>query len=233
MEAVEYTNDQLVCAHRVTAEHYADSGNVQRYIEFVERNGNIGTLVDWGRTQGVSFEGVIVEAGCGPGLHLAFLESVGAREIVAVDLSPAMVEEARRRSGQLSVSSEAVVADITEEIPVSDGGADVVFSNAVLLHLGPTQFAAAQSEFYRVLKDGGRQVSRLLLDPEGSERAEGQIGRPEIHHSGRYFHLYTADEIQGMLEGVGFEPGVTIERDSDLGGNWGRFITRKPLSVAP
>jgi len=230
-----HSSDRVTTARLATAEYYADPGTVERYIDFVERKGNIGTLVDYGVRNGVNYKGAsVVDAGCGPGLHLACFEKVGAQNIRAVDLSPAMVEAARGRAEQLGIPCTVDIANITtpSSIPMPDETATIVSSDAVLLHLSPDEFRKAQKEFYRVLVTGGWQVARLLLESD-TKREPGEMGRADIHKSGRLFWLYNPDEVQSMLEESGFVVD-NIEPDSDLGGSWGRYVAHKSeCSIEP
>jgi SAM-dependent methyltransferase len=81
-----------------------------------------------------------------------------ATEVVAIDVSPAVVELARSRHPGM----DARPAD-TRALPFEDGAFDVVLSNSTLDHFESlTDVRAALAELRRVLEPGGRLV--LTLD---------------------------------------------------------------------
>lgn len=70
--------------------------------------------------------GPVADAGCGPG-HVAFHLAAAGADVTGFDLSPAMVDEARRRFGELPF----IVADLTALPPPSATSAVVDRSAAV------------------------------------------------------------------------------------------------------
>jgi len=93
----------------------------------------------------------ILEIGCGTGKNTRWLSET-ARQVQAIDFSPAMIERA-----QQNCRGEHVIftlADITERWPVADASIDLVTCNLVLEHIDDLQFLFAEAA--RVLVDGGR-----------------------------------------------------------------------------
>src|SRR5215211_6168794 len=92
----------------------------------------------------------VLELGCGTGKNSEWL-ATQARELVALDFSPGMLDVARRRVRAQHV--RFVEHDITRPWPVDASSIDVVVGNLVLEHvrdLGPIYAEAA-----RVLRPGG------------------------------------------------------------------------------
>jgi SAM-dependent methyltransferase len=80
-----------------------------------------------------------------------------AAEVVAVDVSPAVVELARTRHPGLDARS----AD-TRELPFEDGAFDLVLSNSTLDHFAVLDdVRGALAEMHRVLEPGGRLLITL------------------------------------------------------------------------
>jgi SAM-dependent methyltransferase len=80
-----------------------------------------------------------------------------ADEVVAIDVSPAVVETARRRHPDL----DGRCAD-TRELPFADGTFDVVISNSTLDHFDAIDdVRASLAELHRVLEPGGRLLITL------------------------------------------------------------------------
>lgn len=90
----------------------------------------------------------VLDAGCGTGLLLEKAAGVAA-EAVGVDISPGMLELAKRRG------LEVFLSDITE-LPFDDESFDTVYSFKVLAHV--ERIEAALEEMARVTKPGGHLV---------------------------------------------------------------------------
>lgn len=100
--------------------------------------------------------GNVLELGCGTGFFLLNLKLAGVVEHGHVtDLSPGMVEVARRNASRLGFEVEGRVAD-AERIPYDDGTFDLVVGHAVLHHIPDVE--QSLREVLRVLKPGGRFV---------------------------------------------------------------------------
>jgi len=100
--------------------------------------------------------GDVLELGCGTGFFLLNLKLAGVVEHGHVtDLSPGMVEVARRNASRLGFEVEGRVAD-AERIPYDDGTFDLVVGHAVLHRIPDCE--QALREVLRVLRPGGRFV---------------------------------------------------------------------------
>lgn len=109
--------------------------------------------------------GTCVEVGCGPGRMTAALAERFGR-VVAVDVSPAMVEQARRNVPDPRVEFRVVAGDRLDG--VESGNADAVVCYLVLQHL-PTREAISAyfAEFGRVLAADGEAFVQLPVLDEG------------------------------------------------------------------
>ena len=95
----------------------------------------------------------VLDLGTGSGRLLAGLASRAAT-VIGVDASPALLEEARRRTADLAAdeSIELRLGDMAH-LPVQDGEVDTVVANMVLHHL--PEPARVFPEIRRVLRPGG------------------------------------------------------------------------------
>ncbi|HTO07057.1 MAG TPA: methyltransferase domain-containing protein [Myxococcota bacterium] len=100
----------------------------------------------------------VLEVGCGTGsVWSANAERLPAGlSLVLSDLSPGMLEAARRRLAQLSPAPELRTAD-AQSLPFPDASFDVAIANHMLYHV-PDR-ARALAELARVLRPGGRLVA--------------------------------------------------------------------------
>jgi arsenite methyltransferase len=118
----------------------------------------------------------VVDVGSGAGfdsLIAAQLVAPGG-QVLGVDMTPAMLEKARRALEESGSGNVEFRQGYAESLPVEDGWADVVISNGVL-NLMPDK-AAALREMQRVLKPGGRlQIGDILVQKAVSENAKQKI----------------------------------------------------------
>ncbi len=118
----------------------------------------------------------IVDVGCGAGIDsLIAARMVGSDgEVIGVDMTPEMLEKARRSSEEASLAQVKFLRGYAEDLPVPDGWADVIISNGVL-NLMPDK-SATLSEMHRVLKPGGRlQIGDILVQKAVPESAKQKI----------------------------------------------------------
>jgi len=106
--------------------------------------------------------GPVVEVGCGPGHVTAYLADAGA-DALGLDLSPAMVAEARRRFPDGSYE----VGDLRRLIRPSTGpGWQAVLAWYSLIHLGASELPDAIAALARPLDAGGWLVLALHAGAE-------------------------------------------------------------------
>jgi len=118
----------------------------------------------------------VVDIGCGAGIDsLLAAKMVGPTgKVIGVDMTPAMLEKARKSASEAQICNVEFVEGYAESLPVPDGWADVVISNGVL-NLMPDKTAALK-EMVRVLKPGGRlQIGDILVQKAVPDSARQKI----------------------------------------------------------
>jgi SAM-dependent methyltransferase len=177
----------------------------------------------------------VLDLGSGAGLD-AFLAAgrVGERgRVIGVDMTPAMLERARRNAERAGRANVEFREGRLEALPVEDASVDAVTSNCVI-NLVPDK-AAVFREIARVLRPGGRLViSDIVLDgrlPEPLERdlyayvgcisgaapresylallAETGLGEVEILKDEDYLAAVSfcvPQDVLALLERVGVKP---------------------------
>jgi ubiquinone/menaquinone biosynthesis C-methylase UbiE len=129
----------------------------------------------------------VLDLGCGIGDMTLTLLAAGA-QVTAIDLSPGMVDVARRRVERFMPDAEATfVASPAEDLPFPDDSFDVVAGRLILHHLEITR---APAEIARVLAPGG---SALFVE-NSARNPVLMFARDRV--AGRYgvTRLGTADE---------------------------------------
>lgn len=110
-----------------------------------------------------------LDAGCAAGWYAQQLAGRGA-EVTAIDLSPAMVEAARRRTGS---KVRVLCHDLEEPLPFADRSFDAVLSSLTLHYL--QNWGPVLAEFRRVLVPGGMllcSVHHPFMDLKLSESGD-------------------------------------------------------------
>jgi SAM-dependent methyltransferase len=118
----------------------------------------------------------VLDLGSGAGTDsLIAVQMVGDDgRVTGIDMTPAMLEKARRAGAQMGVTNVEFVEGEAERLPFDDEAFDVVISNGVI-DLIPDKDAVF-AELYRVLVPGGRiQVADVTIQNPVSEEGRRKI----------------------------------------------------------
>jgi SAM-dependent methyltransferase len=118
----------------------------------------------------------VVDLGCGAGMDSLIAARLVAPEgqVIGVDMTPSMLEKARRAVEEAGIENADFHQGFGEEMPVDDGWADVVISNGVL-NLMPDKIAGLE-EMARVLKPTGRlQIADIMVQKTVPDSGKRQI----------------------------------------------------------
>lgn len=141
--------------------------------------------------------------------------------VVGVDMTPAMLERARRVADELGLRNVEFREGILEALPVADGWADVVISNGVLNLVADK--AQVLAEAFRVLRPGGiLQFADIAVGGEVPEAAKCDIELWTDCIAGGL----SVDEWCQLIQDAGFaEPAVGLPTDT-FGGAAGESRAR-------
>ena len=111
----------------------------------------------------------VLDLGTGTGsVAIAAAAMLGPNgRVVAVDISPEMLEKARARIQGLALPNVAFEVGRAEAIPAGDSSLDAVLASLSLMYAIDRQSAAR--EMFRVLKPGGRMVAAVWAGPEDAD----------------------------------------------------------------
>ncbi|GFK95324.1 Ubiquinone/menaquinone biosynthesis C-methyltransferase UbiE [Fundidesulfovibrio magnetotacticus] len=143
----------------------------------------------------------VVDLGSGGGFDcfLAARQVGDAGHVIGVDMTPEMVEKARRNARSIGCANVSFRLGEIEHLPVADGEADVVISNCVV-NLS-TDKARVFREAFRVLRPGGRIA---MTDIVALADMPGDIRRDVRLHAECVAGAETVGRLEAMLADAGF-----------------------------
>ncbi|HXS33098.1 MAG TPA: class I SAM-dependent methyltransferase [Solirubrobacterales bacterium] len=143
--------------------------------------------------------GTIIDCPCGAGPALRELRPDAAVRYLAADLSPSMLNRARRRARQRGLEGIEFAETDATEIPLPAGSGDLFLSYWGLHCFDDPP--AALAEAARVLKPGGRLVGCCFVRGRDSWR-QRLLVRPG---SGDFGQVGTQSEVEAWLADRGFD----------------------------
>jgi SAM-dependent methyltransferase len=147
-------------------------------------------------------QGQVVELGCGPGHVGRYLHDRGV-DISGLDLSPAMIDAARR----LNPAMQFVVGTMLD-LPYLDGSLAALVAFYAIIHFDSGQLDQAIREFRRVLRPGGLAAVAFHVGDETVHRDEwwGQAVSLD-------FHLLEPAGVSRRAVAAGLSVEELLERD--------------------
>ena len=136
--------------------------------------------------------------------NTAFAVAEFARQVTGLDVSPAMLAQARERAEREGVGNVTFLEGAAEQLPFPDAMYALVTSRHAPHHF--RDLAAFLREARRVLEPGGRLVLADQITPESSDQAELQ-GWVEFWQQTRdpsHFRQRTQAEWRGLAAEAGF-----------------------------
>jgi len=95
--------------------------------------------------RGIPKSARILEIGCNAGHNLLHLQTMGYKNVYAIELNPTVVELAKKR-----VPGAQIIQGDALDVPFKDGFFDLVFTSGVLIHIAPRHRRRVMAEIYRV-----------------------------------------------------------------------------------
>ncbi|MDR7276638.1 class I SAM-dependent methyltransferase [Catenuloplanes atrovinosus] len=154
-------------------------------------------------------DGPVGDLGCGPGRVSAYLHGLGVPDVVGVDLSPAMIAEARRRYP----GPRFEVGSIDRLDGIADGGLAGAVAWYSIIHTPREGVPGLLAECRRVVRPGGplllafQSIHPGMPDRVRVERAYG--------HEGLTLDAYRWDPgtVMALLVAAGFVAHTTAVRE--------------------
>ncbi len=138
--------------------------------------------------------GPVADVGCGPGHVTAELEKLGL-DAFGIDLSPAMVETARREHPGLRFE----VGSMTD-LELADDSVGGLLAFWSLIHVPDDAIPGVFGHFRRVLRPGAPLLLGFHVGDTSRLKTEGYGGHPMKV----YVHRRTPERVAGWLRDAGF-----------------------------
>ena len=152
-------------------------------------------LAAFAETVRVGDLGPVADLGCRPGRITAYLADLGV-PVLGIDLSPKMIELARRAHPDLTFTVGSMTAP-----PVGDDELGGILAFYSTHHTPPDQLPVVFAEFHRVLAPGGQlMLAGHVGDDQLLRPTQAYGGHPVSYES----HLLPPDRIAELLGQAGF-----------------------------
>jgi arsenite methyltransferase len=175
-----------------------DYSGTDGYVPDADLNLGCGLPV---KHAGIAPGHTVVDLGSGAGNDVFVARRIvgDAGRVIGIDMTPEMIDKARRNNEKLGYANVEFRAGDIEALPVEDASTDVVVSNCVL-NLVPDK-RKAFAEIMRILKPGGHFcVADIVLKGELPEKLRGVAEM----YTGCVSGALQEDEYLGIIRETGF-----------------------------
>ena len=146
----------------------------------------------------------VLDVACGPGI-VACAAASHARHVTGIDLTPAMIDQARERQRKAGLDNISWQVGDATRLPFEDATFDVVLTRYSFHHIPDP--AAALREMTRVCQRGGRVV---VIDATPTAETQDAYDRMETLRDPSHASALTLDQLRALGQQAGL-----IERAID------------------
>ena len=184
-------------------------------------------------------ESILIDFGAGTGTF-ALAAAPLCRRVIAIDVSPHMLEVLRRQSREQGIDNIEIVQAGFLSYEHQGDPVDIIYSRHALHHLPDFWKAIALARIYHLLNPGGTFMLRDLIysfDPHDADAVieqwlSGAASSPDAGWTRAELETHLREEfspfswlLEPMLERAGF----TIEAVTHHGSIYSTYICRKPV----
>lgn len=139
----------------------------------------------------------VLDVACGPGIVACAL-APHAAHVTGIDLTPAMVEQARQRQSRLGLRNMAWHIGRADALPFADASFDRVVTRYSLHHM--TDPLAVLAQMRRVCRPGGRV---LVIDATPAPDCQAAYDRMETLRDPSHTSALTLEQLRGLGRALG------------------------------
>jgi len=192
--------------YSIFSEDYTD---LEGYVKSADLKLGCGMPVEYA---GISKGATVLDLGSGAGNDVFIARALTGKtgEVIGVDMTPKMIEIARKNAQDLKLENVKFRQGEIEDLPLAGDRVDVVISNCVL-NLVPDK-GQAYREVHRVLKPGGHfAISDVVIkgDLPESLRKAGEM------YAGCVAGALQKHEYMGVIHDAGFQ-NVSIRTEKEI-----------------
>lgn len=152
--------------------------------------------------ESVKGAGIVCDLGCGPGHIASYLRGRGV-SVCGMDLSPRMIEEARRLNPGIEFAQGNMLA-----LPVDDESWAGIAAFYAIVNFPPPDLSQVMREMHRVLQEGGRVLMSFHIGDEIKHLDELLGCAASLD-----FYFFRTEHVTDCLRAAGFEIEEVIERE--------------------
>ena len=190
------SQDKVLHCYNTVADDYA----AERWGELSKKHLDTLLLKEFAAVN--KDKGLCADFGCGPGQTTRFLYDNGLTDIVGIDLSPAMVNAARRLSPQIKFETGDLL-----NIGYSPEVLGSVLAFYAIVHFNNDEIRKCFGEINRVLKTGGEFLLSFHVGDEILHYDKAHDKEVDID-----LYYFKTDDIVALLYETGFNIFEAIER---------------------
>lgn len=190
------SQDKVLHCYNQVADDYA----VERWDELSRKHIDRLLLQEFAASN--KDKGLCADFGCGPGQTTRFLYDNGLKDIIGIDLSPAMVNAASRLSPQVKFETGDLL-----NIAYPSGYLGSVLAFYAIVHFTTDQIRKCFGEINRVLKTGGDFLFSFHAGEEVVHFDKAHDKEVDID-----LYFFKTDDIVALLHETGFDIIDAIER---------------------
>lgn len=178
---------------------------------------------------GANGEGIILDVACGPGIVTAALAEK-AREVVALDLTPEMLSQARQRCSKAGMENVTFREGSATDLPFAESSFDGVVTRLSIHHFEEPR--RALDEMFRVLRPDGTLVVADVVSSENAEESALQ-NAIETLRDPSHVRMLAPSELLSLVESAGFRTDTQSTWDKCRELDEWMGIINDPERVAP
>lgn len=144
----------------------------------------------------------VLDVACGPGI-VACAAAAHAAHVTGIDLTPAMIEQARARQAAAGLANLDWRTGDATDLPFADASFDRVVTRYSFHHL--REPGRALAEMRRVCRPGGRIV---VIDATPAPECQAAYDRMETLRDPSHTSALTLDQLRGLGRIAGLEEAI-------------------------